>query len=209
MNFISQEYQAIKSFLKENFEVVVVLCLTAFSLVMQWYRPVGPTLAINYLFYYVVLPVLVILVFLRDNPMDYGLRIGHYRIWLYYVILTVVVSFPLLLISSRFTSVSQYYARQFNYYEFLTSTVPELFAWEYLLRGFLLFGLKKQFGQSSIIIQMVPFVLLHLGKPELETLSCVITGLWFGWIAYRGKSFWPAFIIHVFINFTAKYFVNF
>ena len=30
-----------------------------------------------------------------------------------------------------------------------------------------------------------------------------------GYIAYRGKSFWPAFIIHVFINFTLKYFVNY
>ncbi|MBN2395988.1 MAG: CPBP family intramembrane metalloprotease, partial [Candidatus Atribacteria bacterium] len=49
--------------------------------------------------------------------------------------------------------------------------------------------------------------LLHLGKPEIETLSCIVTGLWFGWIAYRGKSFWPAFIIHVFINFTVRYFV--
>ncbi len=30
-----------------------------------------------------------------------------------------------------------------------------------------------------------------------------------GYIVYRGKSFCPAFIIHVFINFTLKYFVNY
>jgi len=208
VNFFYLEYKAIKSFLKDNFQVIIILCLATFSLVMQWYRPIGPTLAINYIFYYIVVPIFVILFILRDNPLDYGFRIGHYRIWLYYVIITIAVSFPVLLIGSNFYSVHQFYARQFNYYEFFTASVPELFAWEYLLRGFLLFGLKKRFGEASIIIQMVPFVLLHLGKPELETLSCIVTGLWFGWIAYRGKSFWPAFIIHVFINFTVKYFVN-
>jgi len=47
---------------------------------------------------------------------------------------------------------------------------------------------------------MVPFVLLHIGKPGLETLSTIITGILFGYIAFRGKSYWPAFIIHLFIN---------
>ncbi len=206
--FLFQEYQALISFLKEYVKVIVVLCLATFSLVMQWYRPIGPTLAINYIFYYIVVPILVILLVLRDNPLDYGFRIGHYRIWLPYVIITIIIGLPILLVGSSFSSVHQFYASQFNYYEFLTASVPELFAWEYLLRGFLLFGLKKRFGQASIIIQMVPFVLLHLGKPEAETLSCIVTGLWFGWVAYRGKSFWPAFIIHVFINFTVKYFLN-
>ncbi len=206
--FLYREYQEILTFLKDNFQVIVVLCLATLSLVMQWYRPVGPTLVTNYLFYYVAIPVLVILFIFRKNPLDYGFRIGCYRIWLWYVIITIIIGLPILVIASRFSSVSQYYISQFDYYEFLTASVPVLFAWEYLLRGFLLFGLKKRFGQMSIVIQMVPFVLLHLGKPEAETLSCILTGLWFGWVAYRGKSFWPAFIIHVFINFTVKYFVN-
>ena len=208
LKFLYREYLEILPFLKDNFQVLIVLTLATFSLVMQWYRPIGPTLAFSHLIYYVILPVFVILFILRDNPLDYGFRIGNYRIWLPYVFITIVLGVPVLLIGSRFASVHQYYVRQFNYYEFFTSAVVILFAWEYLLRGFLLFGLKKRFGEVSIIIQMVPFVLLHLGKPEAETLSCIVTGLWFGWIAYRGKSFWPAFIIHVFINFTIKYFVN-
>ena len=92
--FFSQEYQAIKSFLKDNFQVLVVLCLVTFSLVMQWYRPVGSTLTINYLFYYVVLPVLVILFVLRDNPLDYGFRIGRFSTWLTYVFMTIMIGFP-------------------------------------------------------------------------------------------------------------------
>jgi len=208
LSFIDKEYQEVKSLFKDNFQVIVVLSLATFSLVMQWYRPIGPTLVTNHLFYYVIIPVFAILFIFRENPLDYGFRIGDYHIWLWYVMITIIIGLPILVIASRFSSVNQYYISQFDYYEFLTISVPTLFAWEYLLRGFLLFGLKKRFGEVSIIIQMVPFVLLHLGKPEAETLSCIVTGLWFGWVAYRGKSFWPAFIIHVFINFAIKYFVN-
>ncbi len=68
------------------------------------------------------------------------------------------------------------------------------------MRGFLLFGLKEKLGELSIVVQMIPFVLMHFGKPELETLSTIVTGLYFGYVAYRGNSFWPAFIIHLFIN---------
>ena len=58
----------------------------------------------------------------------------------------------------------------------------------------------EKFKEGSILLQTIPFVLLHLGKPELETISTIITGILFGYVAYRGKSFWPAFIIHMFIN---------
>ena len=209
VRFFNQEYKLIKSFFEGNFQVIIVLSVTTFSLVMQWYRPISANLALSNVVYYLILPVFIIFFILRDNPLDYGFRLGDYKIWLYYIVLTIAIGIPVLLIGSRFASVQKYYIKSFNYYDFFTSSVVILFAWEYLLRGFLLFGLRKQFGEASIIIQMVPFVLLHLGKPEAETLSCILTGLWFGWIAYRGKSFWPAFIIHVFINFTVKFIVNY
>ena len=75
-----------------------------------------------------------------------------------------------------------------------------LFAWEFFFRGFLLFGLKEKFQEKSIFIQMVPFALMHLAKPEAEALSTVVTGTLFGFIAYRSGSFWPAFIIHLMLN---------
>lgn len=209
MQFLAQEYRELKYFVTDNYQVIIVLGLATLSLTMQWYRPIGSSLALSYIFYFILLPVLTIRFVLKDNPLHYGFALGNYRIWLYYVLITVIISVPVLLIGAKFTAVHKYYGRGFSYYEFFCLTVPTLLAWEYLLRGFVLFGLKERFGKASIIIQMVPFVLLHLGKPEVETLSCIITGLWFGWIAYRGKSFWPTFLIHVFINFFIKYFLNF
>jgi len=177
-----------------------------FSLYWQF---TDQSLVVSYAAYYIIFPAFTILVILRKNPLDFGLRLGNYKLWGFYVAITVLIAIPALYVGSLFSSVGQYYTKPFNYYSFFTQIVPLLFAWEYMLRGFLLFGLKEKFKEASILIQMVPFVLLHIGKPEIEILMCIPMGLWFGYIAYRGKSFWPAFITHTFINFTLKYFVNF
>jgi hypothetical protein len=206
MKFFFLEYKEIKRFIEENYTVILVLGVSTLSLTLQWYRPIRSLPAFSYIFYYMVLPVFMVYFLLKEDPLQYGFTLGDYSVWLPYVGITIFISIPILFLSSRFSQVHRYYGKGFSYHEFFTLTIPTLLAWEYLLRGFLLFGLKERFGEASIVIQMVPFVLLHLGKPEIETLSCIITGLWFGWVAYRGKSFWPAFIIHVFINFIVRIF---
>ena len=209
INLLKQELQKIYSFFKNNYRETVILCMSTLFLVLAISRPVGASLVVNYTVYYMVLPVFTILFILRKNPLDFGLRIGDYKLWGFYVAITILIAIPVLYIGSLFSSIDQYYAKPFDYYSFFAEMVPLLFVWEFILRGFLLFGLKEKFREASILIQMVPFVLLHIGKPEIEILMCIPMGLWFGYIAYRGKSFWPAFITHTFINFTLKYFVNF
>lgn len=209
INLFKQELGEIHSFFRNNYKETVVLCMSTLFLVLAIYRPIGSSLVVSYAVYYIILPAFTILFILRENPLDFGLRLGDYKLWSFYVAITVLISIPALYIGSLFSSVGQYYTKPFDYYSFFTQMVPLLFAWEYMLRGFLLFGLRERFKEASILIQMVPFVLLHIGKPEIEILVCIPMGLWFGYIAYRGKSFWPAFITHTFINFTLKYFVNF
>ena len=209
INLFKQELGEIYSFFKNNYKEAVVLCMSTLFLVLAICRPIGSSLVVNYAVYYIIFPAFTILIILRKNPLDFGLRLGNYKLWGFYVAITVLIAIPVLYVGSLFSSVGQYYTKSFDCYSFFTQMVPLLFAWEYLLRGFLLFGLKEKFKETSILIQMVPFVLLHIGKPEIEILMCIPMGLWFGYIAYRGKSFWPAFITHTFINFILKYFVNF
>jgi len=209
IDLFKQELGEIYSFFKNNYKETVVLCASTLFLVLAISRPIGSSLVINYLVYYAILPILTILFILKKNPLDFGLRLGDYKLWSFYVTITVIIAVPVLYIGSLFSSVSQYYTKSFDFYNFFIRMVPLLLVWEFILRGFILFGLKERFKEASIIIQMVPFVLLHIGKPEIEILMCIPMGLWFGYIAYRGKSFWPAFITHAFINFTLSYFVNF
>jgi len=210
MNFSSavrQELVAIASFFKKYYPEIVVIGSATLFLTVAAYHPLGPPW-ISSLVYFAVLPVIVILV-LRKNPLDFGLRPGNVKVWVSYVLLTIIIALPILFFASRSTSLARYYTvPSFNAGTYSVQTIIYLFAWEFIFRGFLLFGLKGKFKELSILVQMVPFVLLHLGKPELETLSTLITGIYFGWVSYRGNSFWPAFIIHVFINISFVIFVN-
>jgi membrane protease YdiL (CAAX protease family) len=48
-------------------------------------------------------------------------------------------------------------------------------------------------------LQAVPFVIAHIGKPEVETLSTIFGGFAFGWVAWRTRSFVYPFLIHWYI----------
>jgi membrane protease YdiL (CAAX protease family) len=76
----------------------------------------------------------------------------------------------------------------------------DLFGWEFIWRGVLLFGLARVLGPGPAIwIQAIPFAFMHFGKPELETLSTIFGGAAFGFIAWQSGSFLYPFLIHWFI----------
>jgi membrane protease YdiL (CAAX protease family) len=138
---------------------------------------------------------------LRRNPLDFGLRWGNAKLWVPHVIVACLILVPILYVSSLLPDFQKYYHQEnFHFWNYFLTQCILLMGWEFIFRGFLLFGLKDKFKDATIIIQMVPFVLLHIGKPEPETISTILTGLYFGWICYRGRSYWPALIIHLFIN---------
>jgi len=93
--------------------------------------------------------------------------------------------------------------------ELLPNHALGMFAWEFLFRGYMLFGLEKSIGKSAIFVQAIPFVLLHLGKPFLETLACIPGGFILGYVAYRTRSFLPCFIIHFGIYAMMIFFTNY
>lgn len=74
---------------------------------------------------------------------------------------------------------------------------PQLFATEFLFRGFLLFPLARALGfPRAVVVLAAPYVLLHADKPPLELVQAIWGGIVFGWIAWRTGSFWPAFVAH-------------
>ena len=208
IDIFKKELGVIYFFLRENKREIVAIGLTTLFLILNRYHPTRPEW-IGALIYYMILPILAIIFLLRRNPLDFGFRLGNIKIWLFHVALTFLVGLPILYITSRSSSLVEYYTiEQFNLTRYSLDTTVYLFAWEFLCRGFLLFGLKDKFKEGSILIQMVPFALLHLGKPEIETISTILMGFFLGYIVYRGNSYWPAFIIHLFINISFLVFVN-
>jgi membrane protease YdiL (CAAX protease family) len=205
--FFWREIKAAGAFVKRNRREVIVLCLAALAITLNEYNPVSP-FWLGALVYFGALPLMGILL-LGRNPLDFGLRIGNWKSWGFHVILVVVIGLPVLYFASRTARLENYYTiAQFNLLVYSLEITAYMLAWEFFFRGFLLFWLKEKLGEASILVQMVPFVLLHFGKPEVETISAIVMGVYLGFIAYRGKSFWPALIIHLFINITFRVLVN-
>ncbi|NNF03786.1 MAG: CPBP family intramembrane metalloprotease [Rhodothermales bacterium] len=68
--------------------------------------------------------------------------------------------------------------------------------WEYLWRGFVLFGTKHVFGIYAIFVQTMPFAIMHYDKPTPEALLSIVGGVAIGALVWRARSFWIAVPIH-------------
>jgi len=54
-----------------------------------------------------------------------------------------------------------------------------------LLPGLAAGNLRRKYGTDAIWLQMIPFALMHVWKPELEVLSTIAGGVFFGILAWR------------------------
>ena len=70
---------------------------------------------------------------------------------------------------------------------------------EFLLRGFLMFTLLRRIGPLGVVVAQLPFVFIHLGKPEVELFSTLFGGMVFGWLDWRTRSIWWSALGHVYI----------
>ena len=77
-----------------------------------------------------------------------------------------------------------------------------MFSWEFFFRGFMLFGLERKFGNYSILIQTIPFAVLHASKPLPEALGSIIAGVLLGVLALETRSFLYGAAIHWLVAMT-------
>ncbi|MBZ0120361.1 MAG: CPBP family intramembrane metalloprotease [Sandaracinaceae bacterium] len=81
-------------------------------------------------------------------------------------------------------------------------------AWEFFFRGFMLFGLGRDFLSRSVLVSSIPFALMHYGKPEIEMASAFLAGLVLCFVALRGKSIWPGVLLHWLVAATLDFFAS-
>ena len=193
-----------------DLNLIAVVGISTLVLVLEHYRPLDIDFPrATELIYYLLVPLAAGWLLFRDKPWGYGIRIGR---WKASIILTVVCLAAMALIlygAGKMPEFRSYYhVHAIDWPELLLSYALYMFAWEFLFRGYMLFGLEKSIGKSAIFVQAIPFVLLHLGKPFLETLACIPGGFIFGYVAYRTRSFLPCFIIHFGMYMMMISFVN-
>ncbi len=147
---------------------------------------------------YFVIPVFFIMLIFRENPKNYGLTFGNWKAGIVITLVAIILIAPILWLVGRGSASMQ------NYYKPMVTGLPwstflDLFGWEFMFRGWLLFGYARKFGPEAIWLQAVPFALAHIGKPEIEALSTIFGGFAFGWVAWRTKSFVYPLVIHWFV----------
>jgi uncharacterized protein len=159
-----------------------------------------------------VLPVLILLYVFRRKPSEIGLGAGDWKLAIIlgslYLPLVVVGTWILSNGAAFQAGYPHYRPAAFDWRFFAVYELLFLFywlGWEYLWRGFLLFGTAHTFGVYAIFVQMVPFALLHLDKPISEAFLSILGGLALGALVWRCRSFWIAVPIHaiqmLFIDF--------
>ncbi len=151
-----------------------------------------------------IIPIILIPLVLKGKPSEYGFRLGDYKFGLKSSLLFIVVMIPFLWIASGNVSFAKTYPQGgpfvrenisvLLYYELFVGFY--MFAWEFFWRGYMMFGLKQKFGYYAIFIQMLPFFILHRGKPDIETFASIFAGLILGIQAWRANSFIYCFLVH-------------
>jgi len=156
-----------------------------------------------------ILSVFVIKFILRENLKDYGLQVGELKIGLLFSGAFLIVMITLIWFFSSTPAFSEKYPhllstrnswQEFSIYE--AGMLIYMISWEFIWRGFMLFGLKEKFGYYSVLIQMIPFVILHNGKPVTETFGAIAGGIALGALAFRTNSILYCIIAHSGVMFT-------
>ena len=159
----------------------------------------GPfTKVIDRTILYFVIPMFIIVVVFRQKPSEFGFCLGDWKAGILLTLGGIILMAPILwLVGRSAPSMQGYYKPEVAGLPW--STFLDLFGWEFIFRGWLLFGYARKFGPEAIWIQAIPFAVAHITKPEVEALSTIFGGFAFGWVAWRTKSFLYPFLIHWFV----------
>jgi hypothetical protein len=153
---------------------------------------------------YFVIPYLLVRFVFHERLRDHGFRIKgiHRYIWIYLVMLLVVL--PLVIVaslSSDFTSKYPLYPKAGN-------SLAELLIWEsvyglyfvaleFFFRGFMLFTMARYLGAYAIFVMVIPYAMVHFGKPFAETIGSIVAGTALGTLALRTRSIFGGVFIHI------------
>ena len=158
------------------------------------------------LFAYVGLPVLVIRILLGQRVGEFGTKWrGTLAHWKPYVAL-FLVSLPVVIWASYAAS----FQSKYPFYELAIdeSLWPNMWIWwamyavqfvalEFFFRGFLVHGLKMRMGFAAVFVMIIPYNMIHFGKPITEALGAILGGVTLGTLSLRNRSVWWGAALHI------------
>lgn len=154
---------------------------------------------------YLLLPVGVLLL-LGRSPRTYGLNVdGLTRHWKTYALLFLPVGLGVALASGLpgFQSSYPFLHQPLDWRELLIWELcytSQFFALEFFFRGFMVHGLRPHLGSTgAVLVMLLPYVMIHFGKPFLETCGALIAGAILGFLSLRTGSIAGGAILHILV----------
>jgi membrane protease YdiL (CAAX protease family) len=150
-----------------------------------------------------LLPLAVWPIFFRkDSLLDMGLRTRGFleHAWLYAMFVAVMI--PVMMIVARQPDFGAYYP----IYDQAGRSWVDFLVWEAIYLGQFL-GLEiffrgwwiracRSFGIGAIFCMVVPYCMIHYGKPYLEADAAIIAGTVLGSLSMKTRSIWAGFLVH-------------
>lgn len=151
-----------------------------------------------------VAPLVFVRVALGMPASELGLALGEPRKWLREAGALFLVALPVLVWLSRDPSIRAVYPTYAPAREQAWLLAPAalasavyLLAWEFPFRGLMQLGTRDVLGRGSVLLQLVPFVASHAGKPAVELALSVVSGLVLGALAHRHRTLLPGWLLHL------------
>jgi membrane protease YdiL (CAAX protease family) len=152
---------------------------------------------------YGLLPALCIWFVLEQRLADHGLRfVREPRVWLLYAGMLVLV-LPVTFIAAQSDAFLDTYPK----YRSAGQSWAGLLIWEcaygfqflmleFFFRGFVIFALARYIGSLAIFVMIVPYCMIHFGKPLAECLGSILAGVVLGTVALRTGSIYGGVVVH-------------
>ncbi len=181
------------------------------KLIKSWFRS-GERARLHRLYYwvgattlcYLIIPALYTKLAMRERLRDYGFSLkGTLKHSWIYVGMYLLVLPALFVVGS-----TEGFQRTYPFYKGASKSVADFVMWElayalqfisleFFFRGFLIHGLKRRFGVYCIFVSVMPYCMIHFGKPLPETLGAVAAGIALGLLSLFTRSIWLGAAIHV------------
>ena len=153
---------------------------------------------------YVVGPMVYIKLFKRERIRDFGFSfkgIGDHVGWYAAMFLAIV---PLLFAvgwTPEFQKTYPFYKQAgrsaFDFLMWEAAYILQFASLEFFFRGFLVHGAKRRLGVYAVVLAVMPYCMIHFGKPMPETLGSIVAGVALGTLSLMTRSIWLGVAIHV------------
>lgn len=177
---------------------------------VRWVVPGTGWVFTEYFISRFILPLGVILVLFRENPARFGLGPGRIRLGLGLTgifLLAYIPCFVILMFDDAFVQFYQYTPKVLERITLLDvargelTHLPTMIGVEFFFRGFILFGLRKSFGDHGAnMVHLFPYALGHMDRSPMECFGSLLVGYALGYLALKTGSVWYGVFLHWFLG---------